>query len=82
MPWNRPFESAATPGDARVTSELRPEDWLSSGSFSNAARSMSEWKVGSLSVVGAAVTSTTVEVPLTASLALTVRGTKERISMD
>ena len=32
-PWKRPFESAATPGDARVTSELRVDEALSSGSL-------------------------------------------------
>src|SRR5664279_3690627 len=33
-PWNRPLESAAIPGDDRVTSELNSEDGLSSGSLS------------------------------------------------
>ena len=31
-PWKRPLESAATPGEASVTRELREEDALSSGS--------------------------------------------------
>ena len=49
-PWNRPFESAATPGLVSVTSELREEDWLSSGTVMNMSRSTSVWKVGSFSM--------------------------------
>src|SRR5580700_3968000 len=42
-PWKRPLESAAMPGDARVTSELSVEDALSSGSSWKSLRSMSVW---------------------------------------
>src|SRR6266700_121527 len=40
-PWKRPFESAATPGEASVTSELKEEDVLSRGNLSNSPRSTS-----------------------------------------
>jgi hypothetical protein len=48
MPWNRPLESAATPGEERVTSELSEEDWLSSGTLAKASRSMEVWRLVSL----------------------------------
>src|SRR5208282_5009275 len=48
-PWKRPLESAAIPGVESVTSELRDDEELSSGSLSNRFRSISEWKVGSFS---------------------------------
>src|SRR5579863_4177784 len=40
-PWNIPFESAVTPGVDSVTSELSPDDWLSSGICANDFLSMS-----------------------------------------
>src|ERR1035441_6924455 len=49
-PWKRPLESAATPGEASVTRELREEDALSKGSFWNRSRSMSVWPTGSPSM--------------------------------
>lgn len=58
QPWNRPFESAATPGVMRVTSELRDEDWLSKGTLLNRFLSTSVWKVGSFSSKSVAVPST------------------------
>ena len=60
-PWKRPFESAATPGDARVTSELRVDEALSSGILSNRPRSTSVCAVGSFSSRSEA-TSTVTEV--------------------
>ncbi len=58
-PWNRPLESAETPGDASVTSELSDEDWLSSGSLSNNCRSTSVWVVGSVSTRSAPASTVT-----------------------
>jgi hypothetical protein len=46
-PWKSPLESAATPGELSVTSELTEDDSLSSGSLSIALRSRSVWKVES-----------------------------------
>ena len=40
-PWNRPFESAAIPGEDNVTSELTDDDRLSRGILSNNPRSTS-----------------------------------------
>jgi hypothetical protein len=37
-PWNRPFESAATPGVESVTRELTDEEALSSGRRSKSLR--------------------------------------------
>src|ERR1700724_942819 len=45
-PWNRPLESATTPGDTSVTSELTDDDWLSSGSLSVRLVSTSVMKTG------------------------------------
>ncbi len=45
----RPLESAATPGEDRVISELNSEEELSSGSLENSCRSTSVWNVGSFS---------------------------------
>src|ERR1017187_10792277 len=42
MPWNRPLESAETPGEASVTRELT-EDEPASGILEKRSRSMSVW---------------------------------------
>jgi hypothetical protein len=55
----RPLESAAIPGEVRVTSELSSEDTLSFGNFSNRARSISVWVVGSASTKSAAASTVT-----------------------
>ena len=54
IPWNKPLESAATPGLASVTSELTEDDALSSGILSNRPRSTSVWNVESSSIRSAA----------------------------
>src|SRR3974390_2006099 len=41
IPWNFPFESAATPGVVSVTSELNDDDGVSSGTFLKRFRSTS-----------------------------------------
>src|SRR5580704_9027630 len=65
-PWKRPLESADTPGDASVTSELNEEDWLSSGTLLNKSRSTSVCPVGSFSTKSEpASTVTEVDVPVT-----------------
>ncbi len=80
-PWKRPFESAATPGEDRVTSELSEEDWLSSGSLLNASRSRSVWNVESFSSRSPLVfTSTVVEDPSTAKVVFSETGTVDRTS--
>src|SRR5580692_10161078 len=81
-PWKRPFESAATPGDESVTSELSDDDWLSRGSLLNELRSRSVWKVESFSNRSLAVTLTTVEVSPTVRVLFTVIGTNDRTSMS
>ena len=67
MPWNMPFESAETPGEASVTSELTEEERLSSGIFENRSRSTSVWPTGSASIMSplVVVTSTVVLVAAT-----------------
>ncbi len=67
MPWNRPFESAATPGEASVTSELNDDDWLSSGIFAKASRSIAVCRLVSLRIRSSASTLTTVDSPPTCS---------------
>jgi len=62
MPWNIPFESAVTPGDARVTSELTEEDALSSGSLSIKPRSIFVCMVESFSTRSSTPVTTTVFV--------------------
>src|SRR6185437_9964230 len=80
-PWNKPFESAATPGDASVTSELTDEDGLSKGSLSNNVRSMSVCAVESVSSRSAAAsTVTVVAVPATQKVSLRLTGTEDRTS--
>src|SRR5882757_11032706 len=82
-PWKRPFESAATPGEERVTSELSEEEALSSGSLSMVERSMSVWKVESVSTRSEplSTTSTVVELPSRLSLTVEATGTTELTSM-
>src|SRR4029077_2907486 len=41
IPWKRPLESAAMPGEDRVTRELTEDDLLSNGILSNRSRSTS-----------------------------------------
>src|SRR3984885_14906408 len=79
-PWKRPLESAATPGEERVTSELSADDWLSSGSLSKEPRSMSVWKLESDSSRSVAVTLTTVDDSPTVRVGLTATGTVDRTS--
>ena len=69
------------PGDANVTSELSDEDWLSSGSLSNIARSTSVWAVESVSIRSPASCTVTLEtaVPIF-RLTLTGTGIGERTS--
>src|SRR5580658_2973149 len=81
-PWKRPFESAETPGEAKVTSELSDEDGLSRGTLSNKARSTSVCVVGSFSTKSPpfASTVTVVAVPLTFKLTSAFAGTADRTS--
>ena len=72
------MESAETPGDESVTSELTEEDELSSGSFSIRLRSRSVWSEESFSTRSSAVTVTVVEAPPTRSAMVGVTGTVER----
>ena len=64
MPWNMPLESAETPGEASVTTELTDEDRLSSGILLKRSRSTSVWPTGSASTMSplVVVTSTVVLV--------------------
>ena len=77
-PWNSPLESAATPGEERVTSELTEEEELSSGSFSIMFRSRSVCREESFSTRSPPVTVTVVEAPPTCRLMTGVTGTDER----
>jgi hypothetical protein len=73
------LESAETPGDASVTSELSVEDWLSSGILSKSCRSTSVCVVGSVSTKSAAAsTVTAVLVAPSASMNFSSTGSGER----
>jgi len=58
------LESATTPEEASVTSELTEEDWLSRGSLSKSPRSTSVWADGSVSSRSAPLSTVTVVVEL------------------
>ena len=79
MPWKRPLESAETPGEARVTSELMDEEMLSSGILAKRSRSTSVWPTGSASTRSplVVVTSTTVLAEAICSVVVRAIGTKD-----
>ena len=81
-PWKRPLESAAIPGDDKVTRELSDDDALSRGILSNKPRSTSVWKVEVFSSKSWPAPSTvTVSLePFTCRVMLTVTGTIDRTS--
>ena len=78
-PWKRPLESAETPGEARVTSELMDEETLSSGILAKRSRSTSVCPTGSASTRSPLVVVTLTTVLAEAICRVVVRaiGTKD-----